>query len=52
MASIPRCVPVIRELPLLDPDEDAQEDCEDESDAQQLICTLSIPNRSRHDSYR
>ena len=55
MASCPQSVPVIREVPPPDldsgPDQEAEEDVNDGDDNQQM-CTLDVPSRSRHDSYR
>jgi hypothetical protein len=52
MASFPLFVPVIQEVPPPDAYEDAEEDSRDGDDAQHLVCTLDLPARCRHDSYR
>jgi hypothetical protein len=52
MASLPLFVPVIREVPPSDAYQDAEEDSKHGDDAQELLCTLGVPARCRHDSYR
>jgi hypothetical protein len=52
MASLPLFVPVIQEVPPPDAYQDAEDDARDGDDAQQLLCTLGVPARYRHDSYR
>jgi hypothetical protein len=51
MASFPLFVPVIQEVAPPDVYQDA-EDSKDGDDAQQLMYTLGVPARCRHDSYR
>lgn len=51
MASCPRSVPVIREVPPPDPGEEADEDTNDGDSLQQLTCTLGVPpTRGRQDT--
>jgi hypothetical protein len=52
MASFPLFVPVIQEVQPPDAYQDGEEDSKDGDDAQQLMCTLGVPARCRHDSYR
>jgi hypothetical protein len=53
MATFPLFVPVIQEVPPPDAYQDPEEDRKkDGDDAEQLMYTLGIPARCRHDSYR